>query len=153
MTQVLVAVGDEEVREAVGFALTVAGFSCQEVETGIEALTIMASSARPIVVVLDAQLPDLDGPHILRFAATMLSAGWLSGMVLLTTEPRTVNMTDERALGGWPPQELVKPVSLDALVTAVRVAAARQRSASRRHSVRIRRATPIHDSIGAAHRG
>ena len=153
MTQVLVAIGDEDVREAMGFALTVAGFSCREVETGIEALAIMASSARQIVVVLDAQLPDLDAVQVLRFAATMLSVGWLSSMVLLTTEPRTVNVTDEREWGGWSPQELVKPVSADTLITAVRVAAARQRSASRRRSAHIRRAAPLHNSIGAAQHG
>lgn len=157
MMQVLVATGESSMRESIRLALESAGYRVREAETGIAALTVMAASEHPLVVVLDAQLPDLDGLQVLRFAETVLHAGWRAGMVLISAEAKPLVLGDEWDAGAWLPQVLTQPISLDVLVTAVRIAAARQRAVVRRttrsRAPRARRAVALHNGVGAGHHG
>lgn len=153
LREVLVVAGDHDVRESIRAALTTAGYRVRTEETGIAALTVMAASARPRVVVLDAQLADLDGLDVLRFAGTALSAGWRSGMVLLAAETRPLALTEGWAVGARAPQVLAKPIALDKLVTAVRIAETRQRAVSRGAGERDRQAAPLHNRVGAVRHG
>lgn len=150
MAQVLVAAGDAGTRESLRAALAEAGCAVWAVETGMAALTAMASSPHLRVVVLDVELPDLDGLQVLRFASAALHGGWRSGTVLLAPPGRPISLGTERRRGRWSPQILAKPVNRDALITAVRIAAARQRAATRRASGRARQAVSRHDSAGVA---
>lgn len=153
MTQVLVATGDRDMRESMGFALASAGYQVREADTGIGALTLMAASARPLVVVLDAPLPDLDGSHVLRFAAAALHTSWLSGTVLLTSDDRQLSPPRGRGRGAQSPQILAKPVNRDTLLRAVHIAATRQRAAVRRATGRTNSSSPVRSGVRAARHG
>lgn len=150
MTQVLVVESDRDARAAIGSALTEAGYTVLEADTGVAALTRMAASAWPLVVVLDSHLPDLDSTQIVRFAGEALRPGWTVGMVLLTSDtsethppqlfdglfdgrcdgsngsnggirgPRARRAQKQRA-----PHMLAKPFDRAALLAAVQLAAGR----------------------------
>lgn len=125
MAQVLVVESDGDVRAAIGFALTEAGHAVLEADTGIRALTLMASSERPLVVVLDLDLSDLDGSHVIRFVGDALPQGWISAMVLMSSNPGGPRLLNGHARGPREgrakraPQVLAKPFDRETLVAAV----------------------------------
>ncbi|MGH2515791.1 MAG: hypothetical protein ACRDHP_09055, partial [Ktedonobacterales bacterium] len=84
MVQVVVAEGDRDVRNSVMDALARAGYPVLEAGTGLSTLIVMAASATPLVVVMDAHLPDLDGPQIVRFARAALKEDGQAEVVMMT---------------------------------------------------------------------
>ena len=66
MANMILIVEDEEaIRDLIRINLTAAGFSCEEAEDGLQALT-KAKAARPDLILLDWMLPGLDGLGVLR---------------------------------------------------------------------------------------
>lgn len=121
MAQVLVVESDHNVRAAIGFALTEAGYAVLEADTGIAALTLMAANDHPLAVVLDLQLPDLDGMQVVRFAGNALRPDWAAGMVLMSSDGHTPQLLADGRRRARAPQVLLNPFDLDALLAAVRL--------------------------------
>jgi two-component system response regulator VanR len=62
MTTVLVADGDPDLRETVGDILEAEGYGVLKAQNGLEALDLLHATSPPLVVLLDLQMPQLDGP-------------------------------------------------------------------------------------------
>lgn len=142
MAQVLVVESDGGMRATIGSALTQAGYAVVEADTGIAALALMAASERPLVVALDLDLSDLDGSHVIRFVGNALPLGWISAMVLMSSDSGGPRLLDGHAHGRrdgrakQAPQVLFKPFDRDTLVGAVRLAESRLIGGSRRRVAR-----------------
>lgn len=126
MLQVLMVAGEKDTRTAMCCALARAGFSVQEAETGLAALIVMASSSHRPVVVLDDPLPDLDGLAVVQFAVAALCADWHASIVLLRSQPWSLDVPAKLGRGAATPFVLIKPFTFDTLVTVVRLAATRR---------------------------
>ncbi len=69
MTTVLVADDDPDLRETVRDILEAEGYGVLNAQNGIEALDLLHATAPPLVVLLDLQMPKLDGAGVLRVVA------------------------------------------------------------------------------------
>lgn len=113
MTKILVVEDDVDIRNLVEVRLRRQGHRVVSVGSGEEALQLLAERGAPDVVVLDVQLPGMDGLEllgVLRQDHGHVPAVFLSGRV----QERDVEAG--RALGAT---YLTKPVVLSALVAAV----------------------------------
>jgi diguanylate cyclase (GGDEF)-like protein len=118
---VLVADDEEVVRELVGVHLTNAGFEVLRVGDGEEALR-MARTLRPDVVVLDVEMPDLDGYEVTRRLRKDARTRTIP-VLLLTARSEGVDVVRGFEAGG--DDYLRKPFSSEEL--AVRVGALLER--------------------------
>jgi CheY-like chemotaxis protein len=66
VTQVLIADDSEVIRRVVRDMLEPAGYSVREAPDGLAGLAALRASAEPLVVLLDYQMPQLDGEGVLR---------------------------------------------------------------------------------------
>jgi DNA-binding response OmpR family regulator len=64
--RVLIVDDDPDIRRLVAEVLRLGGHEPEEAPNGLEALTRLRSGARPDLVLLDVQMPDLDGWDTLR---------------------------------------------------------------------------------------
>ena len=118
MTAKILVVDDSMmVRTEVGQTLEWAGFEVVEASDGAEALVKLSDIPELALVVLDVNMPRMNGIDLLR---QLSSRGLLARIpvVMLTTEGHPQLMRDAKALGakGW----IVKPFRAEHLVAAVR---------------------------------
>lgn len=66
MMQVLVVDDSGTIRQYVRAVVESEGFQAREAADGVEALTVLRAAAEPMVVVLDYQMPKLDGEGVLH---------------------------------------------------------------------------------------
>ena len=93
------------------------GFSVIEATTGAEALRLIERH-RPLVVLLDVQLPDIDGYHVCRY----VKQKWPEVMVLMTSATFTTSEQRTRGLNSGADSYLVQPaepLELGAAVNAL----------------------------------
>ncbi|GAA2402191.1 DNA-binding response regulator [Catellatospora methionotrophica] len=128
MPLVLVVEDDPAIRDALGNALTVAGYAVQTVGTALQGLKSLTSerSERPDLVILDLGLPDLDGADALR----MMRA--VSDVPVIVATARRGEHDAIRLLNSGADDYMTKPFSA-AHVTA-RVAAVLRRAQPRGES-------------------
>ena len=69
MSQVLVVDDSQVVRDTVRAMLEQAGYTVREATNGVEGLAALRASATPQVVLLDYQMPEMDGEEVLRTVA------------------------------------------------------------------------------------
>jgi two-component system chemotaxis response regulator CheY len=104
------------VRQQVRAALTSAGFSVTEAQDGKEALDKLSQAPDTALVVLDVNMPNMNG---MEFLESMRKRQELASVrvVMLTTEGQPRLMQQAKALGakGW----IIKPFKTDFLVAAV----------------------------------
>jgi two-component system chemotaxis response regulator CheY len=104
------------VRQQVGTALSRAGFQVLEAHDGADALAQLEESADTSLVVLDINMPNMNG---IEFLEKLRERAALSSLpvVMLTTEGQPRLMQRAKALGakGW----IIKPFKPELLVAAV----------------------------------
>ena len=114
-TSVLVIEDDEYSRDALALLLAAEGYESQSAHDG-EAGLIKAREMYPDVVVLDLNLPGIDGKQVIE---TIRSDESLASVpILVVTGDEDKNALDAVALGAN--AYLTKPVELDALISAIR---------------------------------
>jgi two-component system, OmpR family, response regulator len=113
--RVLVVDDEENIRFLVGSALRMAGFETAVAESGREAVHV-TESFRPDVVVLDVNLPDIDGFTVLQ---RLRDRGSKAQVVFLTARDATEDRVRGLTSGGADYQ--VKPFAVDELVARVRL--------------------------------
>jgi len=69
MTQVLVVDDSELIRDLVREMLGPAGYAVLEAKDGMQGLTTLRASRVPLVVLLDYQMPEMDGAELLKIVA------------------------------------------------------------------------------------
>jgi CheY-like chemotaxis protein len=69
MPQVLIADDSPSIRQLVRAMLQPEGYAMQEATDGAEALTALRAAAAPMVVLLDYEMPNLNGEDVLRAVA------------------------------------------------------------------------------------
>jgi len=102
------------VREQVSSALAAAGMEVVEAENGIDALGKLGDLPAPSLIVLDVNMPKMNGIELLRL---LHDRGSRVPVVMLTTEGQPRLMQQAKALGarGW----IIKPFKPELLVATV----------------------------------
>jgi CheY-like chemotaxis protein len=128
---VLVVDDDPDVRETLWWALQQEGYGICEAADGVQALTALRTSARPLVTVLDYRLPGMSGGEVLAAVAADQHVAGRHTFVLVTADPELlppglVLWADRQGIRIVP-----KPFEVDALLAAVAEAAGRLRGGAR----------------------
>jgi two-component system chemotaxis response regulator CheY len=116
LRKILVVDDSEAMRAEVANALRSAGFEAIEARDGIEALSVIEETPNLALIVLDVNMPRLNGLEVLE---AMRARGLPSiATVMLTTEAQTSLIQRAKAAGakGW----LVKPIKREHLVAVAR---------------------------------
>lgn len=111
---------EENIAFLVGSALRLQGYLVETAATGADALAV-AAKLDPEVVVLDIQLPDLDGYQVLQRLRT---SGSRAAVIFLTARGTTGDRVKGLTEGG--DDYVVKPFALEELVARVQVALRRR---------------------------
>jgi DNA-binding response OmpR family regulator len=122
VTQVLVVDDDDDIRLLVAELLRLTGYEVLPAASGVEALAVLAAGVRPDLVLLDVQMPELDGWDTLRCIRNDVDLHHLP-VVLCTVKSGPVDTALGWTLGcdGY----VVKPFAIDALVGEVEAVLAR----------------------------
>ena len=124
--KVLVVDDEENIRFLVGSALSVQDLDVTAVDNGTDALNHIRTA--PVdVVVLDINLPDIDGFEILR---RLRAGGWAGSVLFLTARGATDDRVRGLTSGG--DDYITKPFALEELVARVHVALRRAGKLERR---------------------
>jgi CheY-like chemotaxis protein len=126
MTPVLVVEDEDDIRQAVRWALEDAGYVVDEAPDGRPALDRLRASRQGTVVVLDLQMPGLDGMQVLQAVAADAALGRRHAFVVATAmDHRTLPLAFALLLTDLQVEVIAKPFDLDALLAAVRRAEGR----------------------------
>ena len=124
MADVLVADDDKPIRDALCILLEGEGYQVTEAESGAEALRIIRTHPRRLIVLLDNMMPKMTGLEVLRTIATDPAFNERHAYFLVTAARRVT-----RELHGLPSDFAVtvihKPFDIQEIVTAVEAAAHR----------------------------
>jgi DNA-binding NtrC family response regulator len=123
MAHVLVADGDDGIREAIQMALEYEGHDVLTAANGTLALGALWASRRPLVVLVNERLSDIGGLAILRMAAED-RIGLLArhSYALMSTHPHGLSITERNSLTQRGIPILPQPFELDDLLkTALRL--------------------------------
>jgi CheY-like chemotaxis protein len=123
MTTVLVADDDQVIRDAVRDILEDEGYSVLIAQNGIEALDLLGSTSPPLVVLLDLQMPQLDGAGVLRMVAANKKLATRNHFILMTAHNRSLPLAIANLLFRLHILLLPKPFDVDQVVTMVADAA------------------------------
>jgi CheY-like chemotaxis protein len=123
LTSVLVVDDDADTRWAMRAALEDAGYAVFEAPDGKAALAQLVYSSHGMVVVLDLQMPGMDGGAVLRTLSRNMHLADRHVVILATAQDRrTLNWEVVRLLNWFDIRPLWKPFDIDELVEAVHTA-------------------------------
>ena len=123
LTSVLVVDDDADTRWAMRAALEDAGYAVFEALDGKAALAQLVYSPHGMVVVLDLQMPGMDGAAVLHTLAKNTRLADRHVVILATAQDRrTLNWEIVRLLNWFDIRPLWKPFDIDELVEAVQTA-------------------------------
>jgi len=114
VASVLVVEDDEDVRDAIRFALMDEGYDVACAADGIEALDYLRRAPRPELILLDMMMPRMDGAEF-RAAQVEDPAIATIPVVLVTADARALQRMKSMEARAY----LKKPVSLDQLLDVV----------------------------------
>jgi two-component system OmpR family response regulator len=121
MATVLLVDDDPHLLEVLQLALEAAGFATRTARHGLEALRVVAQQA-PDVIVLDVQMPELDGTEVCR---RLRAQGSAIPILFLSSRAEEIDRVLGLELGG--DDYLAKPFSTRELVARVRALLRRAR--------------------------
>jgi len=125
MTQILVVDDVAIVRDTVRATLEQAGYSVLEAVDGVEGLAALRASARPLVVLLDYEMPRMNGGELLQIVSSERGPLAAHEFVIITANEATFPPSFIELLRHMSIRVLPKPFRKDALVGAVEGAALR----------------------------
>lgn len=125
MTTVLVADDDSDIRAAVRYILEAENYTVLEAQNGSEALHLLRSTSPPLVVLLDLQMPHLDGAEVLRVVAANKKLATRNHFILITAHARSLPLAIANLLFRLHILLLRKPFDVDEVLTMVADAARR----------------------------
>ena len=122
-TTVLVADDDPDICETVRDILVAEGYGVLKAQNGLEALDLLRSTTPPLVVLLDLQMPQLDGAGVLRVVAANKKLATRNHYILMTAHRRSLPLTFAHLLFRLHILVLPKPFDVDQVLTMVADAA------------------------------
>jgi len=123
MTTVLVADDDPDIRETVGDILEAEGYGVLKAQNGTEALDLLRATAPPLVVLLDLQMPKLDGAGVLGVVAADKQLATRNHYILMTARVRSLPLAFAHLLYHLHILLLPKPFDVEQILTMVADAA------------------------------
>lgn len=119
MRQVLVVDDSPVVRETVRAMLEQADYSVVEANDGVQGLTALRASPAPMVVLLDYQMPEMDGEELLKIVAEDHGALAENEFVIITANEATFPESFIELLRHLSIRVLSKPFHKDELIGVV----------------------------------
>lgn len=120
---VLVVDDDADIRTTLVEVLQEEGYVVYEAPDGKPALTQLRQSTEPMVVLLDMQMPGLDGIAVLHAVAAHEELATRHAYIVMTAYgSRTLPLTVANGLSSLQVPILAKPFDIDLVVAAVRAA-------------------------------
>jgi CheY-like chemotaxis protein len=123
MTTVLVADDNPDLRATVRDILEAEGYGVLNAQNGLEALDLLRATAPPLVVLLDLQMPQLDGAGVLRVVAANKTLATRNRYILMTAHRRSLPLAFAQLLFRLHILVLPKPFDVEQVVTMVADAA------------------------------
>jgi CheY-like chemotaxis protein len=121
----LVVDDDRDTREALRDAFESEGYAVSEASDGVKALEAIRMSTSPLVVVLDLDLPGLDGIQVLQAVTDDAALAVRRSFILLTAVAYQRYQAAEATCAALDVPILQKPFELDVILEAVTHAAER----------------------------
>ena len=115
-SRILIVEDEENVAYVIGTALRLAGFAISETSSGRDALRLASEDNPPDLIILDVQLPDLNGFEVCR---RLRFAGVNTPLIFLTAADSVDDRVRGLTIGG--DDYLTKPFSVEELVARVHV--------------------------------
>ena len=119
MTTVLVVDDDRNLRRLVAVALEAEGYDVLKAQNGIEALNVMCTTARPLVVLLDLQMPQLGGAGVLGAVTADKKLTTRNRYMLMTGYSRNLPVALANLLVSLHVPVLAKPFKVEQLLEMV----------------------------------
>lgn len=119
MRQVLVVDDSPVVRETVRAMLEQADYSVVEANDGAQGLAALRASASPLVVLLDYQMPEMDGEEVLKVVAADHGPLAAHEFIIITANQTTFPASFIELLRHLSIRVLGKPFHVDELVGVV----------------------------------
>jgi CheY-like chemotaxis protein len=123
--RVLVVEDDKDIRETVVDVLLDEGYRVYEAPDGKPALARLHASREQFVVLLDLNMPGMDGKAVLQAVAAHDELAVRHAYILVTANQRTLPLAFVNLLTQLRVAVIAKPFDIDALLDAVAQAAAR----------------------------
>lgn len=125
MVRTLVVDDDQDTREVLRLMLEDAGYTVTEATDGLQTLAALQSSDAPLVVLLDLDLPRLDGVAVLRAVADDARLAARHAFILMTAVSHSRYAVADEVCAKLSVPLVLKPFQLDALLSTVATAAGR----------------------------
>ena len=129
MVRALVVDDDQDTRVVLRLVLEDAGYVVAEAADGIQALDALRAGVVPMVVLLDLDLPGIDGIAVLRAVADDARLAARHAVILLTAVQYSRYQAAAEVCETLSVPLLLKPVDIDTILNAVATAARRLPSA------------------------
>ncbi len=129
MAQVLVVDDDRDTRRVLRMLLEDAGYTVGEAADGLAGLTTIQASAIPLVVLLDLDLPKLNGADVLQAVARDPRLAAHHACILMTAMSPSQYQAVEEICAKLSTPLIVKPFDMDTLLDQVASATRRLPSA------------------------
>jgi CheY-like chemotaxis protein len=113
---------DDDIRETLAELLRDEGYAVREAPSGAPALAVLHASRVGLVVLLDLQLPGIDGRQVLRAVADHDALARRHVNVLMTANERALSLAFSTLLLDLQVPILAKPFGIDDVPAAVRQA-------------------------------
>lgn len=113
---ILIVDDSESIREAIGLALTSAGYHVEKAIDGEDGIRMLRSVSQVDLVITDLNMPNMDGINLVQEVRKDDSYRYLP-ILILTTESQNVKRMEARKAGatGW----IVKPFVKDQLLQVI----------------------------------
>ncbi|HEV8191121.1 MAG TPA: response regulator [Ktedonobacterales bacterium] len=119
---VLVVEDDDDIRETMADLLEQVGYDVDEARDGGRALERLRESAGGMVVLLDLNMPGMDGRHLLRIVANDEHLSTRHAFIIVTASQKTFPLDFATLLSDLRVPILTKPFDIDQLLERVRQA-------------------------------
>ncbi|HEV8189959.1 MAG TPA: response regulator [Ktedonobacterales bacterium] len=118
----LVVDDDDMIRETLAYLLEHAGYMVYEAKDGASALEHLRQSPDGMVVLLDLNMPGMDGRHLLRLVANDDHLATWHAFIVVTASQKTFPLEFATLLSNLHVPILPKPFDIDHLLHLVRQA-------------------------------
>ena len=119
MLTVLIVEDDEPIHAGLRVLLTEEGYATLDAWNGQQALEYIRSTPRPLIVLLDWRLPDMDGGHVFQTAHAEPTPERRRAYIFCTANSDTLPLATVRLMDQLRVPLVRKPFDIDDLLAAI----------------------------------